>query len=153
MKNTPRNFLLVFAALLPLGAAAEDRPGRHPAYLHALTDLRAAHSLIEHRPPGSAQMRSDEQRAILYINEAIKELKRAAIDDGKNLDEHPPEDAQLDRSGQLHRADELLRKARSDIAREEDNRAARGLRDRAIRHVDEAIRATDRAIEDVGHRR
>ena len=34
---------VLFAALIPLGAAA-DEPGKHPAYLHALTDLRAARS-------------------------------------------------------------------------------------------------------------
>jgi len=153
MKNSNRCLLpLLFAALIPLGAAADDLPGKHPAYLHALTDVRAAHWLIEHRA-GGAQVRADEERAVLYINETIAELKQAAVDDGKNLDDHPPADARLDRSGQLHRADELLRKARSDIAREEDNGATRGLRDRAIGHLDEAIRATDLAIRDATNRR
>ena len=43
---------------------------------------------------------------------------------------------------------ELLRKARNDIAREEDYADVRGLRDRAIHHIDEAIRATDLALRD-----
>jgi hypothetical protein len=60
-------------------------------------------------------------------------------------------DARLDRKGRLHRADELLRQARFDIAREEDNAAIRGLRDRAIEHVDAAIRATDQAIRDAAN--
>ena len=148
MKKTYRYLPLLLAALIPMGAVAED----HPAYLHALTDLRAAHWLIEHRVPGSGKMQSDEQRAIMYIDQTLDEIKRAAIDDGKNLGDHPSEDAKLDRNGQLHRAAELLHKARSDIAREEDNGAARGLRDRAIVHLDEAIRATDRAIADATKR-
>jgi hypothetical protein len=80
--------------------------------------------------------------------ETINEIKRAAIDDGKNLDDHPPIDERLDHKGRLHRADELLGKAHNDIAREEDDPATRGLRDRAIHHLDDAIRATHQAIRD-----
>jgi hypothetical protein len=38
---------------------------------------------------------------------------------------------------------------RADTYREEDNPTARGLRDRAIGHVDAALHATERAIHDV----
>ena len=150
MKKPYRSLLpLLFAALIPLGAAAQDVPGKHPAYLHALSDLRAAHSLIQQRPGGSTQVHVDEQRAIMYINDTINEIKRASIDDGKNLDDHPPMDAKLDRQGQLHQAEDLLRKARSDIAQREDSGAnTRGLRNRALEHLDKAIQATDMAIRD-----
>jgi hypothetical protein len=37
----------------------------------------------------------------------------------------------------------------SDVAREEDDPATRGLRDRAVGHIDGAIHATERAIGDV----
>ena len=43
---------------------------------------------------------------------------------------------------------ELLRQVRSDVARAEEDPYTRGLRDRAIEHIDEAIHATDRAIAD-----
>jgi len=137
----------MFATLIPLGAAAQDLPGRHPAYLHALTDLRAARWLIEHRP-GDVRVSADEDVAITRIDEAIREIKRAAIDDGKDIHDHPPVDAQLDNRGRLHRAEELLRKVHDDIAREEDDPLTRGLRDRAVRHVDEAMGATHHAIVD-----
>jgi len=133
--------------LISLGAAAQDLPGRHPAYLHALTDLRAARWLIEHRP-GDARVSADEDVAITRIDEAIREIKRAAIDDGKDIHVHPPVDAQLDNRGRLHRAEELLHKVHDDIAREEDDPLTRGLRDRAVRHVDEAMGATHHAIVD-----
>ena len=139
--------LLVFATLIPLGAAAQDLPGRHPAYLHALTDLRAARWLIEHRP-GDVRVSADEDVAITRIDEAIREIKRAAIDDGKDIHDHPPVDAQPDNRGRLHRAEELLHKVHDDIAREEDDPLTRGLRDRAVRHVDEAMGATHHAIVD-----
>jgi hypothetical protein len=124
-----------------------ELPGKHPAYLHALTDLRAARWLIEHRP-GDARVSGDEDVAITRIDETINEIKRAAIDDGKSLNDHPPVDVKLDRRGRLHRAEELLHKAHADIAREEDDPLSRDLRNRAIRHLDEAVRATHQAIED-----
>lgn len=153
--------LVTLASSLLLGACAvevppttvvvaQPRAAQHPAYLHALADLRAARWLIANRA-GDATVSGDEDVAITRINETINEIKRAAIDDGKNLDDHPPVDARLDHKGRLHRADELLRQARSDIAREEDNAAIRGLRDRAIGHLNAAIRATDHAIRDAAN--
>lgn len=137
---------LLLAALMPLAALA-DLPGQHPYYLHALSDLRAARWLIEHRP-GNAAVSGDEDVAITRIDQAVGEIKKAATEDGKNVGDRPPVDATADGKGRLHRAEELLRKVRSDIAREEDDPFTKGLRDRAVAHVDEAIRATAKAIHD-----
>src|SRR5215472_7941016 len=98
-----RKFLSVLSCLVvavPLVACA-DLPGKHPYYLHALSDLRAARWMLEDRP------------------------------------------------GRLHKALELLRKTKADVAREEDDPAVRGLRDRAVGHIDGAIHATEHAIGDV----
>ena len=38
------------------------------------------------------EMRDFEQRAIQEIDQAIQDIKRASIDDGKNLNDHPPVD-------------------------------------------------------------
>lgn len=138
---------LLLAALVPWGAAAQELPGKHPAYLHALTDLRAARWLIENRP-GDARVSADEDVALTRIDQAIGEIKRAAIDDGKDIHDHPRVDLRLDNRGRLHRAEELLHKVRDDIAREEDDPLTRGLRDRAVSHVDAAIGATHHAIVD-----
>jgi hypothetical protein len=124
------------------------QPSRHPAYLHALTDLRAARWMLEHRS-GDAAVSVHEDEAITEIDRAIAEIQRAAIDDGKNVHDHPNVDVPNDYPGRLHRAAELLRKVRADTYREEDNPNARGLRDRAIAHVDAALHATERAIHDV----
>jgi hypothetical protein len=119
----------------------------HPAYLHALSDLRAARWLIEHRP-GDWQQLSDEQESVRRIDAAISEIRRAAFDDGKNLNDHPPVDERPDHRGRLRAALEYLRKARADIAREEDNAYASGLRNRAIAHIDGAISAAHRVFQD-----
>jgi hypothetical protein len=137
---------LFLLALLFAGCVAQ--PARHPAYLHALSDLRTARWMLEHRP-GDAAVSTHEGEAIGEIDRAIAELKRAAIDDGKNINAHPAADLPNDYRGRLHKAADLLRKVRSDTYREEDNPSARGLRDRALGHVDAALHATERAIHDV----
>jgi hypothetical protein len=149
MKLKSRLLLQGHLALLVLIiSACASQPSRHPAYLHALSDLRTARWMLEHRP-GDAAVSEHEGEAIAEIDRAIAELRRAAVDDGKNLHEHPAADVPGDYRGRLHKAAELLRKVRADTFREEDNPAARGLRDRAIAHVDAALHATERAIHDV----
>src|SRR5471032_299417 len=69
-------------------AAQADLPGKHPAYLHALSDLRAARWMLEHRP-GDPAVSAQEDVAISEIDGAIAEIKRAAIDDGKDIHDHP----------------------------------------------------------------
>jgi hypothetical protein len=144
-KNKLVHGYLLLLVLLIAGCASQ--PSRHPAYLHALTDLRTARWMLEHRP-GDAAVSVHEDEAISEIDRAIAELKRAAIDDGKNIHDHPNVDVPTDYRGRLHKAAELLRQVRSDTYREEDNPDARGLRDRAIGHVDAALHATERAIHD-----
>jgi hypothetical protein len=140
--------LALTASFASLSAGAADLPGKHPAYLHALTDLRAARWNLEHRA-GDAAVRSNEDVAVTEIDKAIGEAKRAAADDGKNIDDHPGEDAALDRPGRLHHAMELLHKAHDDVHHEEDNPETRELRNRIDRHIDAAMEATKRAIHDV----
>ena len=120
-------------------------PQHHPAYLHALTDLRDARWNLEHRPGGAA-VNAQEDVAIVEIDRAIADARVAAAQDGKNLADHPPEDARLDHRGRLHHALELLRKARQDLAQAEDNPATRELRNRVVMHVDNATRAAELAL-------
>jgi tetratricopeptide (TPR) repeat protein len=133
-------FVLAFAFSATTGVAQE-----HPAYLHALTDLRHARAHLER--PDHGELREQEKKAIHEIDEAINEIKKAAIDDGKDLNDHPPVDARMDWTGRLHRAIELINKAHSDIAREEDNRFAQGLQQRALEHIDKAHHHVEEAID------
>src|SRR5882757_8826375 len=119
--------------------------GDHPYYLHALSDLRAARWMIEHRP-GNWEQTVDEIEAVHRIDAAIGEIKKAAIEDGKNLEDHPRVDERNDHDGRLHVALDFLRKARKDISHDEDNRFAQGLQGRAYGHIDGAINAVKKAI-------
>jgi len=132
------------------GAAYADLPGKHPFYLHALSDLRAARWAAEHRK-GDAAVSGQEDVTIQHIDDAINEIKKASIDDGKNLTDHPHVDVPNDHLGRLHKVLQLLNKAHADVAREEDDPTTRGLRNRATHHIDAAIAADKRAIYDVNH--
>jgi hypothetical protein len=143
--------LVVAGFALLVGCVTPPPPAppsaHHPAYLHSLSDLRAARWQIEHRPGDYAQS-SDEVEAVRQIDAAINEIKKAAIDDGKNLADHPPLDEHPDHRGRIHEALGYLRKARADIAKEEDNAYANGLRDRAVGHIDAAIGAARRVFNE-----
>jgi hypothetical protein len=136
---------LFVSALLLLVPAAKSAPPDHPAYLHALADLRDARAHLQ-RPDGG-ELRDQEKKAVHEIDDAINEIKKASIDDGKDLNDHPPIDATLDWHGRLHRALELVNKAHNDVAREEDNAFAQGLQQRALDHIDKAHRHIEEAIE------
>ena len=126
--------LFVAVALLSLSFnASADLPGDHPGYLHALTDLRTARFFLTREHVGPR-----DHFAIEAVDRAIDEIKKASIDDGKNLNDHPPVDTSLNDAGRFHRALELLDRAHRDIAKEEDNIFAQGLQHRALHHIDEA---------------
>jgi hypothetical protein len=146
-----KNYLRLVAAaglaLVATSASWADTPGRHPAYLHALSDLRDARAHLQHL--ASEPVIDQEIRAIDEIDKAIGEIKRAAIEDGKNIQDHVSIDAHLSRSGRFHKALELLDKARRDASGEEDQPDTQGLQLRVIMHIDEAHHAVERAIHDV----
>jgi len=144
----PKNFLRLVAvttlALVTASPSWADNPGHHPAYLHALSDLRDARAHLQHL--SSEQVIDEELRAIDQIDKAIGEIKRAAIEDGKNVEDHVMVDTGLSRSGRLHKARELLDKARRDASGEEDQPNTQGLQLRVIGHIDEAEHIVDHAI-------
>lgn len=135
---------MVFALFLALSGGSAFAQGRHPAYPHALTDLRAARAYLQHHDGG--QLRHEEDEAVHQIEAAIKEIKKAAIDDGKDVNDHPPVDANLDWGGRLRHALQLLNRAHEDIAKEEDNQFAQGLQERALGHIDNAHHEVEEAI-------
>jgi tetratricopeptide (TPR) repeat protein len=148
MRSTYRHTLFVSALLLVTAAYSTAKPAPspdHPAYLHALADLRDARAHLQ-RPDGG-ELRDQEKKAIHEIDDAINEIKKASIDDGKDLNDHPPVDVALDWRGRLHKALELVNKAHNDVAREEDNSFAQGLQQRALDHIDKAHRHIEEAIQ------
>jgi hypothetical protein len=118
-------------------AAFAAAQGRHPAYLHARSDLRRATLLM--RIPDEPNVNRDMAIAIEHTDRAIHELDDAARWDRKDLDDHPPIDTHLGRGGRFREMLRLLDSARHDIEHEEDNPIAREWRNRAFRNIDDAM--------------
>ena len=146
MKAASKVFLSAFVIALfaTMTATAQPGQGHHPGYLHALSDLRAARAHLQ-RPDGG-ELREQEKKAIHELSDAIDDIKKAAIDDGKDINYQPPIDVHLDWRGRLRKAIELIDKAHTDVAREEDNKFAQGLQQRALEHIDKAHHHVEEAI-------
>src|SRR5262249_2399688 len=144
-------FPALFLLCCSSGFAAEA-PGKHPFYLHALSDLREAHSLIQSRP-GDLAVNGRESVALKEIADAIKDIRQGRREDGRNLNHHPSPDQSPDPSGALHKAVDLLNSARDDVHKEEDDKAAQGLQQRSLEHIDRARTAIEEAITDVQEKR
>ena len=142
---------LWLALLIPLSAHA-DLPGKHPYYLRALSDLRSAYWFIEHRP-GDKVVAKEEEDALQEIRDAIADMKKASIDDGKDIHDHPDTDVPPDHSGRLHRGLEMLKQGYADVDHEEDDAAAKGLKLGVLTHINRATHATEKAITDVEQNR
>jgi hypothetical protein len=72
----------------------------------------------------------DQHWALHEIDEAIRVIKAAASEDGKDLNVHPPVQPEGPVSGRFHRALEAIGNAHRDVADREHNESARGLRTR-----------------------
>jgi hypothetical protein len=118
---------------------ASDVHGQHPHYMQALSDLRGARGLLEGSQDAAARSATDD------IDRAIGEIKRAAIDDGKELGDHPPVDATQGERSRYRQALQLLADARRDLAFEEDDKAALGWRKRAMTAVKDASGQVEKA--------
>jgi len=137
--------LAAILAIMGITTLRAQAPRRHPFYLHALSDLRVARWMIQHRPGNWAQ--SDlELRALNEINAAINDIKQAAVDDGKNLNYHPPLDEINDHKGRLHEANNFLQQARQDVNQAEADPYARGLKFRSLNHINAALQDVQGAL-------
>ena len=140
------SLIALFVAFAPAAMNA-DTPGRHPAYLHARTDLRTAQFFMRvHEEPNVTR---NLDRAAREVEAAIGEIDRAAVLDHKDLMDHPHIDTHMDRRHRVENIVALLRSARADLAREEDNGRARGWRDDAYGHIDAALEHVHRAAVDL----
>lgn len=133
----------VCAAVSP---ASADEPGRHPAYIHGLRDLQAAHSFLDRR--GNARVNGREVRALRDVDVAYRFALRAAERDQKNIHAFEPIDANLHHRDRLVRALSALQAAHRDFSAYESDGRAYGWQRNAIVYVDRAIRETRHALRD-----
>ncbi len=144
--QTLRCSMIGAAMLLTAALSFGDTPGRHPAYLHARTDLRRAELLMAW--PEQPNVRRDLAAAAHEAHEAIRAMDAAALWDRKFLADNPPVDTYPDRPGRFRAIAQFLFSAKRDIEREEDNPAARAWRDGALHHINESLRLVRRAARD-----
>jgi hypothetical protein len=131
-------------ALIAAGPARADDSDRRPQYLHVLGDLRDAREHLEHF--GSEPVDARAERAIFEIDRAINEIRRAAVMNGNDIENHVPVDTHQVRNGRFHKAMDLLDKAKRDVAGEEEEPDAQALQLRVMRHIEEARHEVARAI-------
>jgi hypothetical protein len=146
-----RSIAVMALAAAAFSSAQADEYGKHPFYLHAISDLQMAAWQIDHRRPEDGLVSADETIVRDEIGAAINDLRHAAWQDGKAMNWAPPADMALPREGRLHATADLLRKVRSDVAREEDDPRSRPFQQHGLSHVDAALSATQHAIGDVRH--
>jgi len=131
---------LVCALFIP-AVRPQAHAQRHPAYIHALADLRLARAYLDRLTPNEA-LDVEQQRAIDEIDHAMHDIKQAAMDDGKPLTDHVEIDAHIQRRDRFVKAKEALEAALRDVAHEEDNPATRDLQKRTIDHIHHAFDLT-----------
>jgi hypothetical protein len=140
----PAFALLTLLTLLGFGATP-SKAQNHPAYLHALSDLRMYRFFLERASPNPV-FDAERQHAMDEIDAAIREIKAASIVDDKNIVFRPPADAELSAGNRYRKARESGNAAWADINREEDNGYAHGLKHRALNHIEEANHTIDHII-------
>jgi hypothetical protein len=124
--------------------------GRHPAYLHALSDLRLMRAYLDRLTPNE-RVDDESAHAIEEIDAAIREIREASIDDHKDLRDHMPIDARITPTDRFHRAREAGNAAWHDLDHEEDNGFARGLKHRALDHIEKANHIVDHIVHRFDH--
>jgi len=132
--------------MMPVSAPPPPHVGIHPRYLSALSDLRYARALLWRQD--FREVMRDQRAAVDEIDHAIAEAKRAAIDDGKNIEDHPPVDAHMGWEGRFRKALEVLDHARGDLSFTETNMAAAPWRDAARANVERARGFVEKAMRD-----
>jgi hypothetical protein len=129
---------LFVAALLPVASTRAEAQGRHPGYLHALSDLRLARAYLGRLTPNE-NLQQEQQNAIHEIEEAIGDIKRASIDDGKDINAHMPIDAHIEPRNRFQKARDALDAALRDVSQEEDDPMTKGLQHRSQEHIHKAM--------------
>ena len=118
---------------------------RHPAYVHALVDLRAARWLLKNKGGGNWEQTAEEQNALSQIDAAMSDIRAVGIDDRKRQEDHAKLDDHADHMNRLHQAMEFLKQARTDLTQGEDDAFGNNLRERTYKNIDKAIESIKKA--------
>ncbi|MGF7181675.1 hypothetical protein [Tunturiibacter psychrotolerans] len=147
-------FAVLAAAVLLAGTGpavkAQQPAGPHPAYQHALSDLRAARRYLNEGMPASVPVKRDADAATMHIDAAVADIKQASIEEDKTLHDSYRFDPNLSPKDRFDKANQLLLSAHKDLENAEDLPQAAQLRNRAIHDIDYAHTIVDNA-QKAGH--
>ncbi|MGO9317229.1 MAG: hypothetical protein ACLPXT_14355 [Terracidiphilus sp.] len=127
--------LLTFLCLLP----ATPANAQHPAYLHALSDLRTARGYLN--MPARPETRGACKHAIKEVGRAIDDIAKAVSDYGRDPNVTPPPQGTGNANWPIHSAIRLLKEARADVEHGRDLPENHGLREHSLEHIDKALLA------------
>lgn len=143
---TKTSAVVLCVAALFVGLPGAEAQPRHPDYRRALADLRLARHLLN--APGDYRVVEDQKRAIGRINSAIRDIEQAGIRDRQNLAWREPADVPRVRADRFRQARVAVESALRDIQQWESNPNAAGWQGRAVRDLNDALRAIDTAVRD-----
>lgn len=118
--------------------------GKHPLYLRALFELQLSRTYLNKITPDMS-LNNNELNAIGEINEAIKFISMAAIDNGRDLNNVPEQDISQNNSDRYKKALDSLNNAYGYINQTEDNAYAKSPQKQALRSINNAISIVKRA--------
>jgi hypothetical protein len=134
---------ILFALSLGDGVAAH---AQHPQYLHALSDLRLMRAYLDRQTPNE-HIDDEASHAIQEIDAAIQEIRAASIDDGKDTQDHMPIDTQETFASRYRKARQAGDAAWHDVDQAEENGSVRGLKHRALDHIEKANHIVDHIMK------
>jgi hypothetical protein len=127
--------LLTFVSLLPAAPAN----AQHPAYLHALSDLRTARGYLQ--MPARSETKDACKHANKEVSRAIDDIAKAVRDYGRDPDVTPPPQGAGSANWPIHSAIRLMKEARADVEHGIDLPENHGLREHSLEHIDKALLA------------
>jgi hypothetical protein len=134
-------------ALAATPSRAQDH-GNHSGYMHALTDLRLMRAYLN-RWGDNDRVDDESQRAIAEIDEAMRNIREARIDDHKQLNDHREIDFHMSQPERYHKALEAGRAAAQDVGSEGEWGEQPGLKERVRGHVEAANQIVDHIVHRV----
>jgi hypothetical protein len=135
---------------MSLGGSIVAHAQQHPQYLHALSDLRLMRAYLDRETPNE-HIDDEATRAIQEIDAAMQEIRAASIDDGKDIHDHMPLDARETFSSRYRKAREAGDAAWHDVDQAEENGSVRGLKHRALDHIEKANHIVDHMMKRYDH--
>jgi hypothetical protein len=146
--------IILFSGILfalGVGGRMVAQAQEHPQYLHALSDLRMMRGYLDRQTPDE-HLDDEATAAIHEIDAAMEQIKAASIDDHKDVHADMPTDAKLSYTDRYRKARDFGDAAWHDVDQAEDNGSVKGLKHRALDHIEKANHIVDHMMKRYQHK-